>query len=244
MILSSKKIGETPLDVIKKLKANNPDLKKVKMAYAGRLDPMAEGLLLILIGDECKNREEFENLPKTYEFEVLFGVSTDTYDVLGKIVNSESLAKITSPDLEKILQTLTGKFEQPYPPYSAARVNGKPLYFWAREGLINTIKIPTKNVEIFSLKLISLDSVDKNTLKDLIFEKLSHIKGEFRQEEIKEVWESYFQKSEIKSYPVAKFTIECSSGTYVRSLANKLGILSGTNSIALSIKRTSIGSYK
>ncbi len=80
-----KKAGQTPLDCINTLKNDNPDLKFIPMTYAGRLDPLAEGVLLILTGDECLKKDEYLSLPKEYEVDILFGFKTDTYDVMGLI---------------------------------------------------------------------------------------------------------------------------------------------------------------
>lgn len=85
-----KKQGETPLDCINNLKKERSELAGMPMTYAGRLDPMAEGLLLILVGDECLKKDEYLNLDKEYEVEVLFGFETDTYDLLGRILNASS----------------------------------------------------------------------------------------------------------------------------------------------------------
>ena len=80
-----KKIGETPLERIKRFKADNPEYAMLKMSYAGRLDPMAEGVLLVLVDGENKNREKYLNFSKEYEADIIFGIGTDTHDVLGKI---------------------------------------------------------------------------------------------------------------------------------------------------------------
>ena len=78
-----KEIGETPLDLIKKLKTDS----NRKYSFAGRLDPMARGQMIILEGEECKQTHLYCNLTKIYEFEVLFGFQTDTYDILGLVEN-------------------------------------------------------------------------------------------------------------------------------------------------------------
>ncbi len=83
-----KNLGETPNEAVLRFKKDNPEYEKEPMTYAGRLDPMPEGLLLILSGEELKNKDSFLDLKKTYEFEVLWGVETDTLDVLGLISNS------------------------------------------------------------------------------------------------------------------------------------------------------------
>lgn len=80
-----KKEGETPLECIDRAREEGRIPKNEKATYAGRLDPMAEGLLIVLTGDAVHKKEEYIKLPKEYVVEVLFGVSTDTGDVLGKI---------------------------------------------------------------------------------------------------------------------------------------------------------------
>jgi tRNA U55 pseudouridine synthase TruB len=75
--------GETPLECILRYKKEHPEFEGFSMTYAGRLDPLAEGVLLVLAGEAVHRKEEFLNLKKEYEVEVLFGVGTDTFDVLG-----------------------------------------------------------------------------------------------------------------------------------------------------------------
>src|SRR5687767_12670821 len=78
-----KPIGLTPLQLIKLLKKSKEGYKNIKMSFAGRLDPLAHGVMLLLLGEENKNRDKYLSLDKTYEFKVLFGVETDTFDFLG-----------------------------------------------------------------------------------------------------------------------------------------------------------------
>lgn len=86
-IIANKPIGKTPFEVIQEIKKSHPELKNTKIGYAGRLDPMAEGLLLLLIGEENKKKHAYENLNKTYECEIFFGFATDTYDLMGMITS-------------------------------------------------------------------------------------------------------------------------------------------------------------
>ena len=65
VLLLKKKVGETPLEIISEFKKNNLEYQNQKLGYAGRLDPMAEGLLLVLIGEECKKRKEYEKHSNT-----------------------------------------------------------------------------------------------------------------------------------------------------------------------------------
>jgi len=88
VIVLNKKEGETPLFALEKFRRKNPKYLNTPMTYAGRLDPMASGVLVILAGEEIKNKDKYLGLDKEYEFSILFGFSTDTYDILGKVVNS------------------------------------------------------------------------------------------------------------------------------------------------------------
>ena len=132
-ILLLKPVGETPLECLKRFKIENPEYQSLPMTYAGRLDPMAEGLLLLLVGEECKKKDDYLYLPKEYEIEVLFGFETDTRDILGKIMKVENKSEIFSK--EKISETLefVKNLPQKYPAYSSKTFEGKPLWQWARE---------------------------------------------------------------------------------------------------------------
>src|SRR3989338_4911372 len=88
IIILNKKEGETPLAALEAFRRKNKEYANTKLTYAGRLDPMASGLLLLLAGEEIKNKEKYLNLDKEYEFEILFGFQTDTYDILGKITKT------------------------------------------------------------------------------------------------------------------------------------------------------------
>lgn len=241
IIKVQKAVGLTPLQVIDQLRAEKPELKDEKLAYAGRLDPMAEGIMLILVGDECKKRKSYERLSKEYEFEMLFGISTDTYDILGKIVSYQKVAENIVDSARNILPSFVGRQTQPYPPYSSARVNGRPLFYWAREGKLNEKKIPTKEIIIHDLKVVSTGEISSDELEKYIFERIQKVTGEFRQEEILQLWKEFFEENKDIQFKTMKGLISCSSGTYVRSLVNDIGKKLSTPALTLSIKRTKIG---
>lgn len=83
VLVLNKQVGETPLACIERFRVSHPEYQEVKMTYAGRLDPIASGLLIVLTGDKVHEKESYLGLPKTYECVALLGVATDTYDVLG-----------------------------------------------------------------------------------------------------------------------------------------------------------------
>lgn len=136
-----------------------------------------------------------------------------------------------------------GERVQPYPPYSSKTVNGKPLFQYARENKLSDIEIPSRKITIYSIKVLEDRKIDQKDLHDLIKQRISLVTGDFRQKEILEGWEKFFAGKQGQGFLVMKFSISCSSGTYVRSLAHELGKKLGTGAIALSIKRTRVGDY-
>ena len=238
MIEIYKNLGETPLQALNRLRLEQPELKNEKLSYAGRLDPMAEGVMLVLVGGENKNRNKYLNLSKEYEFEVLFSFSTDTYDLLG-LVDKVSLPGIIENDkIVNELKTFLGKQKEQYPPFSSKPVFGKPLFTWAREGKLEDIEIPSKEIEIFDIKLIDTKLITSKELLDSIKNKISKIKGDFRQEDIIKRWTSVMNENPTAKFTLAKIKMHASSGTYARNIAYKLGQKLGIPSLAYSIKRT------
>lgn len=94
VIVINKKVGETPLECIQNVRKNDPNLNNLPITYAGRLDPLAEGLVILLIGDEVYKKDEYLNLPKEYELDILFGFATDTYDLMGLVIKSNDIKKL------------------------------------------------------------------------------------------------------------------------------------------------------
>lgn len=111
VIVLNKKEGETPLQALESFRIKHKEYKDIKMTYAGRLDPMASGVLVVLAGEETKNKEKYLNLDKEYDFEILFGFATDTYDILGKVIKARNLIA-KKEDLEKIIQKELKNFKR------------------------------------------------------------------------------------------------------------------------------------
>ena len=243
VIVSFKDVGETPLEVIKSLKKEVPEFKDTSITYAGRLDPMAEGVLLLLVGDEVHEKEEYLKLDKVYSFDVLFGFSTDSYDVLGKITNSEDVV-LTKKIIETAIKGLVGTQDQEYPPYSSKPVDGKPLSQWAREERLYEIDIPTHSVIVKSLSFVGLNTVGAKELIKTITANIDLVKGDFRQAETKELWKAYVENSMMDAFQIASFSIECSSGTYVRGIVHEMGQRLGVPATTFHITRESIGDYR
>ena len=248
-----KPVGISPLDAIKALKEKYPELKGEKMTYAGRLDPMAEGVLLILAGNAVHKKEKYLKLDKEYEGEILFGFNTDTYDILGLSKKNRQSTLISRTVLDIETKKLEGEISLPLPPYSSYKIKGKPLFQWAREGKLNDIEIPTRKTKIYSTELLSFDKISGQKLLEKIEQKINSVQGDFRQKEILNQWQKMLPfpsnrrfagtLENQKKYQIAKIKISCSSGTYIRSIAHHLGKELKTGAALLSLVRTKIGRF-
>ncbi|MEI6326562.1 MAG: hypothetical protein WCO78_00395 [Candidatus Roizmanbacteria bacterium] len=212
------------------------------VSYAGRLDPMAEGVLLLLVGDENKDRRTFEHLNKRYEVACVFGISTDSGDGMG-IPSFAMKPEITRPQLSTHLSKYIGTFEQRYHPYSSRIIDGKPLFYWSKQELIHTIKIPTHRVCVSDIKIVS-KSVIK--LKDIILDitrRVSEVSGDFRQHNIISAWESQYHVDRL--FPLFTLKIDCEKGgTYVRVLIEDLAHDMDQIAFTYHLVRTRVGDWE
>jgi len=232
-----KNLGETPLEALDRLRLEKPEYAREILSYAGRLDPLAEGVMMVLVGEENKEREKYLNMTKEYEFEVLFGLATDTYDLLG-LVTDHLGAKLPSEEsIKSALKNFKGIRSQGYPAYSSKTVAGRPLFEYARAGKLAEIELPKKEVEIFDIELLGSREISKNELLESIEEKVSKVKGDFRQEAISARWKQVLVQAGDSMFAIAKIKMHASSGTYARSVAVELGAKLGLPAVAYSIKR-------
>ena len=171
-----KPVGKTSHDVVAYFRKL---LNIKKIGHTGTLDPFAEGVLPICVGNSTRL---IEYLPddKAYLAFVQLGKATDSYDTEGNVI-FESDKKVTKEQLVNALTSFEGEIEQLPPMYSAIKVKGKKLYEYAREG--KTISVAPRQVTIHKIELKNFDE----------------------------------EKQEAQVY------IECSKGTYIRSIANDLG---------------------
>jgi len=235
-----KKKGETPLERLDRFREEHPEYGETKLSYAGRLDPMAEGVMLVLVGDENKEREKHLKYSKEYSFEVLFGFKTDSYDLLGLLQGEFKKCQIEEKKLKSILENFRGDIDQEYPPFSSKTVKGKPLFEWARKMKLDKITIPRHKVTIHEIKLLGIEQISKPDLRKYIIQNVLRVKGDFRQKEVLDKWGKELDRIRTDEFSLAKINIYCSSGTYVRALANDIGEVLGCGALAYSIKRESI----
>lgn len=253
-IVLDKKVGQTPLECMELWRSRSNLDQNVPLTYAGRLDPMASGKLLILIGDECKKKNDYLHLDKEYEFEILFGLESDTQDILGRLSPSDPML-FDERIVNETLAGLIGEIELPYPHFSSKTVAGKPLHTWTLEGRLDEIEIPTKHSTIYSLKLEDLytqtrseiytkASIKIETITPVI-ETRKALGNDFRRKDVRADWQHFKDEgAEDDLFHIAKVRCIASSGTYMRSLAEVIAARLDTSGLAYSIHRTKIGRYK
>lgn len=147
-ILVNKKRDMTSFDVVSKISK----LFGIKKAgHTGTLDPLAEGLMVILLGKATRLSLDITSKYKEYIAGVYLGYETDTYDITGKTTKVKEVPK--NIDIEKTLSTYKKTYMQEVPIYSAVKVNGKKLYEYARQNL--EVSLPKKEVTIKDIKLLA-----------------------------------------------------------------------------------------
>jgi tRNA U55 pseudouridine synthase TruB len=253
-VVMDKQVGDTPLMAIGKWKEANPEYKNISASYAGRLDPMASGKLLVLLGGECKKQKEYTKLDKEYEIEVLLDVGSDTGDALGLV---EYAGKNTPVDnfsrIDESLKAEEGSHVRSYPVYSSKTVQGKPLFMYALEGTLDSIEVPTHEEHIYRIKFRRLTSLPAAKLSQRVTEFLKKVPisnepskalgADFRIDAVLASWEKLLKDAGERNFAVLTLRVTCGSGTYMRSLAPRIGEALGTRALALSIHRSKIGRY-
>ncbi|MFR7874197.1 MAG: tRNA pseudouridine(55) synthase TruB [Christensenellales bacterium] len=154
ILVINKSKGLTSNDIVKKVKK----ILNTKVGHTGTLDPNATGVLPLLLGNATKISKYLINHDKEYEAVIKLGAKTTTADVEGKIIEEKEVnkEKLKEENIEEVLKSFIGKQQQIPPIYSAIKVNGKKLYEYARQG--KEVEIKARNIEIYDLKLLKIDS--------------------------------------------------------------------------------------
>jgi tRNA pseudouridine55 synthase len=148
LILVDKPGGVTSHDIVLKIrKIIGPE----KVGHFGTLDPLATGLLLLAVGKATKLFPFFSKKDKVYRGKIRLGFSTDTYDALGRPLSEEHGGYPDRETLSKAMDAFVGEIKQVPPPYSAKKLNGKPLYKWARAKRM--IHLEPSSVVVYSFDL-------------------------------------------------------------------------------------------
>lgn len=150
VLLVDKPIGPTSHDIVNRIRRHF-NIRKV--GHGGTLDPMASGLLIILIGKATKLSDKFLGSDKTYEGTMLLGQTTDSLDAMGEITATRDASAVTQEDLIREMQARRGDSMQTPPMTSAVKVDGVPLYKHARKG--KTVERKARLIHVYQFKLLN-----------------------------------------------------------------------------------------
>ncbi len=155
ILLIDKPQGITSHDVVDIVRKK---FRMRRIGHAGTLDPLATGLLIILVGEATKQFNRFVNFDKEYDASLRLGTATDTGDSCGKVVKSEKYDTLTEEKIVPVLETLVGNITHIPPMVSAIKHKGRPLYQLARKGIL--VERKARMVTIHSLRLLNLSLPD------------------------------------------------------------------------------------
>jgi tRNA pseudouridine55 synthase len=170
-----------------------------QIGHLGTLDPLATGVLVLLLGRATRLVRFYAGRRKRYSAGFRFGFATDTFDSDGEAQGPDAAPALDSAVLEKLAAERVGRFEQMPPSFSAKKIHGRPAYELARKK--QAVELKAVEVELFEYKLTEIED------------------------------------------SVARFVIECSSGTYIRSLAHEMGQKIGCGAHLAEITRLAVGEF-
>ena len=199
IIIVNKTKGNTSHDIVYQVRKMFGE----KVGHTGTLDPMATGVLPLLIGKGTQCSKYLINHDKTYKATIQLGKKTDTADSEGKVIEEKTVNQETLnlENIRQVLKTFKGKQTQTPPIYSAIKVKGKKLYEYARKG--QSVEIRPREIEIYNIKLLELDKENKRI----------------------------------------QFQVQCSKGTYIRTLCEDIAIKLNTVGYMKELQRTQVGGF-
>ncbi len=199
IIIINKEKQWTSNDIVQKLKG----IFHEKVGHTGTLDPLATGVLPVLIGKGTLLSKYIINHDKEYVATIKLGEKRSTGDSEGELIEEKSINNkmLQKENIENVLQKFVGKYMQTPPMYSAIKINGKKLYEYARKG--QNIEVKPREVEIYNIEFISA------------------------LEEEREI----------------KYRVNCSKGTYIRTLSEDIALKLGTVGYMKELKRTKVGDF-
>lgn len=197
LLLVDKPVGPSSAQVVHRLRRQ---LGIRAIGHAGTLDPLASGLLVLLVGKATKLFPNFSALDKVYEGDLCLGISTDTDDREGTILDRRPTDAIDLSTIARMVPRFLGRQMQVPPQFSAKKINGRPAYRNARRG---------------------------------VFTDLRPVEVEIRRLEISR-WEN----------PILSLLVDCSKGTYIRSLARDFGGALGCGAHLWNLRRLSVGPFQ
>ncbi|MBO7561877.1 MAG: tRNA pseudouridine(55) synthase TruB [Bacteroidales bacterium] len=244
----------TSSDVVRKIKfilRNHFNTKNIKIGHAGTLDPLATGLLIVCLGKACKISEALQAEKKEYIAEFTLGATTPSFDREHPVDSLYPAEHITKEDMRKAAEAFVSQTEQMPPAYSAKYVNGTRSYYLARNGEQSDLKPAA--IKIYSSCLLAEDDPLAQTLtrpsygEDALhntFVVKKRIASEENNPVVRYTENSLLDPSQLRSLPRAVLKIECSKGTYIRSMARDFGATLSSGAFMSALRRTASGGFR
>jgi tRNA pseudouridine55 synthase len=170
-----------------------------QVGHLGTLDPLATGVLVLLLGRATRLAQFYAGRRKRYDTTFRFGFATDTYDADGEALGPDASPQLDRAQIESLAAARVGKFAQMPPAYSAKKIQGRPAHELARKN--KPVKLTAAEVEVYEFRTLGVEGAS------------------------------------------ARFSVECSAGTYIRSLAHEMGEALGCGAHLSSIVRTAVGEF-
>ncbi len=171
IVIINKEKGDTSQKVVSKVKRI---LNVKKAGHIGTLDPLATGVLPVLIGEATKLSKYLIEHNKTYIATIQLGQKRDTGDEEGKIIEMCEVGNIDEKIVKQVLKGFEGLQKQIPPQYSAIKVNGKKLYEYARKG--QEVEIPAREIEIYAIRLLEIKQEEKQMMFEVSCSKGTYIR--------------------------------------------------------------------
>jgi tRNA pseudouridine55 synthase len=170
-----------------------------QVGHLGTLDPLATGVLVLLLGRATRLAQFYAGRRKRYDTTFRFGFATDTYDADGQSSGPDLVPQLDRAQIESLAAARVGRFAQMPPAYSAKKVQGTPAHELARKN--KPVKLQAADVEVYEFRVLDIEGSS------------------------------------------ARFSVECSAGTYIRSLAHEMGQALGCGAHLSSIVRSAVGEF-
>lgn len=230
------------------------------VCYAGRLDPMARGKMIVLTNEDTKNVNKYLYHDKLYNFDMIIGIDTKSHDCLSKINQIKEITFKKEELILKLQEFIKSYTVQEYPIVSNYTIKHdnikKPLWWFYANGYIaessrsssekyKIIKLPTKNVTIFDYKINNIQAIQLNKLIELFVDRIKLIdnektQNELRTQDIIEQWDKLRNNSQNLQLITINMELTVSSGFYIRQFCNDFGKFISNCAIAFDITRLKI----
>jgi len=219
------------------------DIHQTKATHTGTLDPMADGVVIVLTDQDRFKKSEATNWKKQYQFEILWGATTDSHDLLGlttKVSQEKYDLDQIATQIKSVIPKFTGTIVQQLPQFSAQRIDGESYFDKAKK---NESFVPrSETVQVHSLELQNSYSIDKSQLRQQLENKIQLVEGDFRQEQILNNWQQVIPQLP-EELVITQLQTTVSKRTYIRSLTRDIAQQLQLPATTYSLTRTKNGKF-